>query len=366
MASDPTRRWRLSTIGDGVSHHPLHSAVAARPHIFGHGADVTLSDREQQRATGRYIPLFWRLMIPNAAVLLAACIVLVVEPANGRVVALAGGLTVMLVTNVVLMRHAFAPLVRLTTVMKQIDPLKPGRRIPPLGPQSEVTTLARAVNEMLDRVEDERRESARRVSADQETERRHMAAELHDEIGQNLTALIMQLDRLAKRVPSACREEVEEAAVTARRSLDEVRGLARRLRPEVLDELGLVPALGNLCDRMSQRTGLTIVRRLPTRPPAIGDDAELVVYRVTQESLTNVVRHAQATHAEVSLEELDGHVELSISDNGVGCSVVGDEEGGMRGMRERAILVGGDLEVEEVVPSGTRVRLRLPRGGQAG
>ena len=322
-------------------------------------------ESEQRPVAGRYIPLFWRLMVPNAAVLLAACIVLMVEPANGRVVALAGGLTVMLITNVVLMRHAFAPLTRLTTLMKAIDPLKPGRRIPPLGPQSEVTTLARAVNEMLDRVEDERRDSARRASADQEAERRHMAAELHDEIGQNLTALILQLDRLAKRVPDACREEIEEAAATARRSLDEVRGLAHRLRPEVLDELGLLPALGNLCDRISQRTGLPIVHRLPSRLRALGDDAELVIYRVTQESLTNVVRHARASRAEVSLDEVDGHVELSVSDDGVGLPTVELEEGGMRGMRERAVLVGGQLEVEPAGTHGTRVRLRLPRGGDA-
>ena len=307
-------------------------------------------------------------MIPNAAVLLAACIVLVVEPANGRVVALAGGLTLMLVTNVVLMRHAFAPLARLTSLMKEIDPLKPGRRIPPLGPQSEVTTLARAVNEMLDRVEDERRDSARRASADQEAERRHMAAELHDEIGQNLTALILQLDRLGKRAPATWRDEIGEAAATARRSLEDVRGLARRLRPEVLDELGLLPALGNLCDRMSQSTGLPIVHELPSRLGDLGDDAELVIYRVAQESLTNVVRHAHATRATVALQEADGHVELSVSDDGVGCSGVVLESGGggMRSMRERAVLVGGQLEVEAAAPRGTRVRLRLPRGQEGG
>ncbi len=328
---------------------------------------MKLPVRDPQAAEGRYIPLFWRLMIPNAAVLMAASIVLVVEPANGRVVALAGGLTVMLITNVVLMRHAFAPLARLTALMKAIDPLHPGRRIPPLGPQSEVTTLARAVNEMLDRVEAERRDSARRASADQETERRHMAAELHDEIGQNLTALILQLDRLAKRVPDACREEVEEAAATARRSLEEVRGLARRLRPEVLDELGLLPAIGNLCDRMSQRTGLPIVHQMPTRLSEIGDDAELVIYRVAQESLTNVVRHARASRADVVIREENGHVQLSVSDDGVGCPEVaeGSERGGMRSMRERAVLVGGRLEVEPAASGGTSVRLRVPRQEEA-
>ena len=323
---------------------------------------MTPPDADSPPSEGRYIPLFWRLMVPNAAVLLAACIVLVVEPANGRIVALAGGLTVMLVTNFVLMRRAFAPLARLTTLMKQIDPLHPGRRIPPLGPQSEVTTLERAVNEMLDRVEAERRDSARRASADQETERRHMAAELHDEIGQNLTALILQLDRLAKREPDARREEVEEAAATARRSLEDVRGLARRLRPEVLDELGLLPALGHLCNRMSQRTGLVIVHQLPGRLPPIGDDAELVIYRVAQESLTNVVRHAGANRAEVRLAEVDGHVELSVTDDGVGCSDVrlDSAEGGMRGMRERAVLVGGRLAVERAESGGTLVRLQVP------
>lgn len=316
----------------------------------------------ETRSDRPYIPLFWRLMIPNAAVLVAACIVLMVEPANGRVIALAGGLVVMLITNVVLMRHAFAPLARLTNLMETIDPLTPGRRIPSLGPQSEVTTLAEAFNEMLDRVEDERRDSARRTSADQEAERRHMSAELHDEIGQNLTALIMQLDRLAKRVSEPQRDEIEDAASTARRSLEDVRGLARRLRPEVLDELGLVPALGNLCDRLSQRTGLPIVHRLPGRLSPIGDDVELTIYRVAQESLTNVIRHAQAGRAEVTLRETDGHVELSVDDDGVGWPGPAlDSSGGMRGMRERAVLAGGRLEVTPGGLGGTRVRLRIPR-----
>ena len=330
------------------------------------GGDVTRMPDTDASATGRYVPLFWRLMIPNAAVLVAACVVLWVEPANGRVVALVGGLTVMLVINVVLLRHAFGPLVRLTWLMKSIDPLNPGQRIPPLGPESEVTTLARAFNEMLDRLETERRESAQRASADQETERRHLAAELHDEIGQNLTAVIMQLDRIAKRVPDACREEVEQAAGTARRSLDDVRGLARRLRPEVLDELGLLPALGNLCDRLSQRTGLPIVHQLPRSLPAVAEDAELVIYRVAQESLTNVVRHAGAGRAEVRLECVDGNLELSIADDGRGCpGAVESSDGGIRSMRERAVLVGGRLAVDRGDLGGARVRLWVPtdRGG---
>lgn len=318
-------------------------------------------ERQSDGRAGRYVPLFWRLLIPNASVLVLACVVLLVEPANGRVIALVGGVIVMLVVNAVLMRRAFAPLTRLTSLMGSIDPLRPGQRLPALGPQSEVTTLARAFNDMLDRLESERRDSARRASLDQETERRHLAAELHDEIGQNLTAVIMQLDRLAKRVPDACREEVVEAAGTARASLDDVRGLARRLRPEVLDALGLGPALGNLCDRLSTRTGLPINYTVPSHL-SLAEDAELVIYRVAQESLTNVVRHAQADRAEVRLGETDGHVELSVCDDGVGFSeAVPRSDGGLRSMRERALLIGGSVEMTRSELGGAAVRLRVPR-----
>jgi two-component system sensor histidine kinase UhpB len=113
---------------------------------------------------GRVVPLFWRLFAPNAAVLAAACVVLWLEPANGRVVALAGGLGVMLALNLVLMRRAFAPLGQLYRAMVAIDPLAPGRRIRVQGPGSEVTVLAAAFNDMLDRLEAERRDSARRAA----------------------------------------------------------------------------------------------------------------------------------------------------------------------------------------------------------
>lgn len=314
----------------------------------------------------RYVPLFWRLLIPNASVLTAACVVLIVAPANGRVVALVGGLLVMLVINVVLMRRAFAPLVRLTALMDSVDPLEPGRRIPPLGPQSEVTMLAESFNGMVERLETERRDSARRALGGQEAERRHVAAELHDEIGQTLTALVMQLDRLQRRVPEESRPEVSDAVATARASLEEVRALARRLRPEVLDELGLIPALGNLCDRLSHRTGPPIAHTLPPQVAGIEDDAQLVIYRVVQESLTNVVRHAAATQAAVTLRSGDGGVELCVDDDGIGLpDPLPAGDGGIRGMRERALLVGGRLGLGASPLGGARIRLQLPRAAPA-
>ena len=317
---------------------------------------------DQPRAVdteGPSVALFWRLFIPNACVLGVACAVLWVEPANGRVVALVGGLVVMLAVNVVLMRRAFAPLMRLTALMERVDPLAPGQRVPITGPESEVTALARTFNAMLDRIESERRDSAHRAAAGEEAERRHLAAELHDAIGQTLTALMLQIDRAAAR--GATPEELHAARSTAEAALEDVRRLARRLRPEVLDELGLVAALTDLCNRLSRTTGLLIHRSLPSALPPLTPEEQLAVYRIAQESLTNVIRHARATQAHVTLVCTSDHVELSVVDDGIGLpSDRVPQAGGVRGMRERAVLIGAELVWLDRAPSGTEVRLRVP------
>jgi two-component system, NarL family, sensor histidine kinase UhpB len=309
---------------------------------------------------GRYVPLFWRLFIPNACVLAAACVVLIIEPANGRIPALVGGLTVMLAVNLVLMRRATGPLTRLIGVMRDVDPLRPGQRIAPAGPASEVTALSRSFNEMLDRVETERRESAHRELLAQEEERRRVAAELHDEIGQSVTALVLELDRSRLAPPDERAAALERSRVVAGQLLDDVRRLARSLRPEVLDQLGLVPALTNMCDRLSAHTGLDIRRSFADDLPPLGPDVQLVIYRVVQESLTNVVRHAQAVRATVALAHAGGYVEARVDDDGVGLRGMDSARGGIRGMRERALLLGGRLTVGPSAAGGTSVRLRVP------
>jgi two-component system sensor histidine kinase UhpB len=316
----------------------------------------------RRRSGSPFIPLFWRLFVPNAAVLLGAGIVLMIQPANGRVVVLAGGLAVLLTVNLVLMRRAFAPLARLAGLMNAIDPLEPGRRLPAFGPESEVTRLTETFNEMLDRLETERRESGYRALVAEETERRRVAAELHDEIGQRLTALLLQIDRLSRAAPPELGEEFAGTLTATKETLEVVRGLARRLRPEVLDELGLVPALRNLCDRFEESTGLVVRRSLEPELPPLSPDAELVVYRVAQEALTNVVRHAGTDEANVALAARDGELELVVQDAGVGVGehTAEDSAGGIRGMRERALLIGARLEVVPGQPQGTDVRLHVP------
>jgi two-component system sensor histidine kinase UhpB len=315
------------------------------------------------------MPLLWRVFATNAAVLIAATLLLVLSPATvsfpvalAEVAALAAGLAAMLALNLVLLRRAFGPLGRLTRFMRDVDPLRPGARAA-VGPADlEVAELTAAFNEMIDRLETERRESARAALAAQERERTRIARELHDEVGQALTAVMLQLERTSRRADGPVRGGLEEAREGLRASLEDVREIARRLRPEALDDLGLASALAALTNDLARRTGVRAERRLAADLRALEPDEELVVYRVAQEALTNVARHSEAPRAWVRLgPEGDGRVTLTVRDNGSGFDLATHARGtGLRGMRERAVLIGADLDVESRPGHGTTVRLRLP------
>jgi len=312
--------------------------------------------------------LLWRVFATNAAVLVVATLILVLSPitvsfpvALTEAAVVAGGLAVMLVLDLVLLRRAFAPLGLLTAFMRRVDPLYPGERARLETADPQVTDLMGAFNEMIGRLETERRESARRSLAAQEAERARIARELHDQIGQSLTAVVLQLERAARRTEAPVRGEVEEAREAVRESLEEVREIARRLRPEALDDLGLASALAALTLDVSRRTGLRVERRIAAGLPELSPEEELVVYRVAQEGLTNVARHADARHAWVTLDSRNGGVALEVRDDGRGFEPRAAAGAGLRGMRERALLVGADLDVESRNGEGAAVRLTLRR-----
>jgi two-component system sensor histidine kinase UhpB len=156
--------------------------------------------------------------------------------------------------------------------------------------------------------------------------------------------------------------QLEEAREGVRASLEEVREIARRLRPEALDDLGLSSALAALTNDMARRTGVRVERRLAPDLRALEPDEELVVYRVAQEALTNVARHSEARQAWLWLGcGDDGRVTLAVRDSGCGFDLATHARGsGLRGMRERAMLIGAALDVESQPAHGTIVRLRLP------
>lgn len=310
-----------------------------------------------------HIPLFWRILIPNACLLGVASALLVIAPPNGRPPIIVTGLAVMIAVNGILMRWTFTPLQRLSMLMERVDPLAPGERLPVEGPPSEVTVLTDSFNRMLDRLEAERRDSARRALLAQEDERRRVAAELHDEVGQSLTALTLSLSRAAD-APADPREELRRAADDASRVIEEVRAIARGLRPEALDDLGLPSALNNLCEQLSAHTGLAIERDISRHLPELAPETALVVYRIVQESLTNAVRHAEASTVTVSLAFEPPNLVAEVVDDGVGLNggPPSLQGAGIRGMRERAVLVRGELTILDAPGGGTRVRLLVPCG----
>ncbi len=203
------------------------------------------------------------------------------------------------------------------------------------------------------------------IMANQEQERALIARELHDELGQSLTALHMDCMWMRARI-----EETDPKA-TARalnmcslidKTIEEVRSIAVRLRPGVLDRLGLVDALEWYTSDFEKRTGITCIFERDV-VPAIGDTVATAAYRITQEALTNVARHAQASCVNVILHRENGMLHLSVSDNGQGFNPLklSEVEGlGVLGMRERASLVGGELAVKSVIGEGTQVHLKVP------
>jgi two-component system sensor histidine kinase UhpB len=214
---------------------------------------------------------------------------------------------------------------------------------------------------MLHRLASARHAAARTALAAQEAERLRVARELHDEVGQTLTAITLQAERAAGGDPAVASQELGRVADAVRDSLDEVRRIARELRPEALDDLGLVSALIALCSRMDTSGGPTIRRRLQPDLPPLPPDVELVIYRIVQESLTNALRHADATTVTVSLEADAEAVTASVTDDGMGMpSQLRRDTAGIAGMRERALLVGGRLSINSRPGAGTEVRLVVP------
>jgi two-component system sensor histidine kinase UhpB len=211
---------------------------------------------------------------------------------------------------------------------------------------------------MLDRLEGERRESTRRALAAQEGERTRVARELHDEVGQALTAIALHAERAAAQ-PTGQREALTDIARHLTQSLEDVQRIGRELRPEALDDLGLVNALIALCSRVDREAGLRVRRDLDWHLPALSAEEELVIYRVAQEALTNALRHAQASEVIVSLKQRDGHAVLRVTDDGCGLPPL-VRESGLGGMRERARLIDAELDVRSAVGTGTAVVLSVP------
>jgi two-component system, NarL family, sensor histidine kinase UhpB len=297
--------------------------------------------------------LFRRVIVINGLIFVLGTLILALSPATvssriklTEIPVLVVGLAVMLTANAVLLRSSLAPLDRLAASMRRVDPPNRSDRVDDRD-TGDLHHLITSFNSMLDRLEAERTAASGSALAAQENERQRIARELHDEIGQTLTVALLILKRAVDRAPAEIRGELADTQEAVRAGLDEVRSIARRLRPDALEDLGLESALNALCSEFTQATGTMVIKSIVPQADRLKADVELVCYRIAQESLTNIARHAGADKV-----WLDMHT----TPDGAGIS----------GMRERALLVNAVLTITSPPGEGTDVRLAIPVGGGGG
>ena len=273
--------------------------------------------------------------------------------------------------NSILLRRRLRPIHQLVETMDRVDLARPGRRADTSrGAPREVCKLTASFNHMLERVELERRDAGLAVLQAQEAERQRIAQDLHDEVNQALTAILLRLSATMSDAPESMRRELEETRSLAQRAMNELLTLARQLRPTALDDHGLIAALASQVRDFADRTGIEARFDRHGTLPDLSAPEQLVIYRVTQESLSNAARHAGATRVEVGLSFVGATV-LTVSDDGAGFAAgsgAGARNGrvkgrpgglGLSGMRERALMVGGNLTIFSRPGQGTTVELTM-------
>lgn len=300
----------------------------------------------------------------NGLVFTVGTLVLALSPATvsspvllAEIPVLIVGLGLILTTTAWSLRSSLTPLDSLETVMQRVELLPRGDRLTDNG-NGDLTHLIDTFNAMLDRLVAERTASSAYALAAQEEERQRIARELHDEIGQSLTVVLLSLKRAVDRAPADLRDELHTVQETVRGSLDEVRQVARRLRPGVLEDLGLRSALNSLGSDVRDGSRIPVTLTMDDDLPELSGEVELVLYRIAQEGLTNVARHSRATEVAMSLTARDGAVILNVQDDGDGGATT--EGAGIRGMRERALLIGGQLRIDSPPGRGTHLTLTIP------
>jgi two-component system sensor histidine kinase UhpB len=270
-----------------------------------------------------------------------------------------------LLVSLIRLRRRFAPLERLIEDMEKVDLSSPGQVLPPsidgVGESEEVERIELAFLRMMRRLEAERRRAGSAALRAQEEERARVARDLHDEVNQSLTGLLLRLEAVREAAPPELEPELAETKALANQAMRELLSLTRQLRPTALDDLGLAAATAGQVEQLSHgdiEAGFAADGDFS----GLGDDAQLVVYRVAQEALSNAARHSGAGRIEVALRRReDRGVELEVCDDGRGFAFDESEGGlGIAGMRERALLVGGELTIESRPGEGTTVRLSVP------
>jgi two-component system sensor histidine kinase UhpB len=316
-------------------------------------------------------PLFAQILAVNAVLLTATVLAALTAtqfdthgPAGvPQALLLAAAILATVLVNGLVLRRRFAPLERLINTMEHTD-LEGRTRadVPRDADSADVVRLYEAFNRMLSRLELERAASAGAVLDAQESERARIARDLHDEVNQSLTAILLRLEATAAHADPGLRDELAATKALASQAMNELLRLARELRPAALDDHGLDAALRTQVEGFAGRTGTDAALELDGAQALLADEHQLVVYRVVQESLSNITEHAGAAHVRVALrgDPAAGQVVVEVCDDGHGFALSDARGHGLTGMRERARLAGGRVDVRSRAGAGTTVELRLP------
>jgi len=268
-----------------------------------------------------------------------------------------------LALNLVLLLRRFAPLEKLIEDMEKVDLSRSGPVLPAsidgVAETEEVARIELAFLRMMRRLEAERRRAGSAALRAQEQERARVARDLHDEVNQSLTGLLLRLEAVREEAPPELEPELAATKALANQAMLELLSLARQLRPTALDDLGLAAAIAGQVEQIAGG-GVKAEFEADGDFGDLDADVQLVVYRVAQEALSNAVRHSGAGQIEVSVRRAGDDVALEVADDGEGFAFEQSERGlGIAGMRERALLVGGELTIESRPGQGTTVRLAI-------
>ncbi|HVC32287.1 MAG TPA: sensor histidine kinase [Chloroflexota bacterium] len=351
------------------------------------GNDGHLAERWSRSLIHRLlsVPIFYKVLLANSLIVVLGAVLGTWLTVQYRAAAPAAssetlivlfacvGIALSVLVNFVVLKAAFLPLASLERAVEAVRRGNVQARASHVTfSDPQIDQLIDTMNSMLDGLENYRervRLLSRQVLAAQEEERQRIARELHDETAQSLTSLLIGLRMIEKSgSPRELATRIAELRGQTGRTLEEVRKMAVDLRPSTLDDLGLAAALQWYTGDLARRTQIDVdfhVSGLETRLP---DDVEVVVYRIVQEALTNVVKHAAATRVEVLVSRGNGFVSGSVVDDGRGFnleSLRGSRERGLGlfGMQERVGLVGGTFRITSHPGQGTRVAISIPLDG---
>lgn len=333
--------------------------------------------------------IFTKVLVANALIVVAGSLSAVLiathfwrgaapEPVVELAFVLAG-LVISLGVNYGILQLAFQPLFTLQTTLDRVRRGDFSARVPEVEGDPDIARVTEIANLMLDRLAEHRQAVAAQILRALEEERKRIARELHDETSQSLTTMIVNLEVIEQQLTDQPEELVGRVRLTkeiAQRTLDETRRLMFDLRPSVLDDLGLIPALRWFVSQRVQPRGLQVELQAHGLEDRLSEELETALFRIVQEAITNVLKHARAKHLSVTLSREPGQIVGVVKDDGRGFHPVHvvnrnekDRGLGLFGMQERAALVGGMVAIDSAPGHGTRVRVTVPdraRGRETG